>query len=179
MTLMLALLALLAPIVLGAAASAQSPPTIDEAATHALPTGIPGTLDPATGSFTPLAPEPLATDLTLENRIRVRLEFSFNPSIHADDSVFCTVTAEFGNLLSNNEFYPNHSTSVSVNFSAGIPDRFIYVPYTYTPNSSNIRVKIYVRCRAINSLNTTYSSADNSIPLELKNDFLWDANLYL
>ena len=170
MKLSLALPILLAPLVVGADAYSQDGSTIDEAETHALPNGIPGTFDPATGRFTPLPPAPLATFTTVEGVIRVRLNFRFNSSIHEFDSVFCTVYATFGNDV-NGSFYSNHSIRVSVNFAAGIPDTGINLPYTYTPNSINARVDIETFCSVMNSSGTTYSDTDYS-PYRMLSDII-------
>ena len=154
MKLTLGLLVLIAQVA-GAGAAAQVLPGTDEAETHAAQTGIPGFLDPDTNIFTPLAPEPLAAFATHEGKAFVEPTFSFNPSIHEDDSVLCTLTVLFGNLTS--DFFINHTARTSVSFTAGIPDRFIVVPYTYTPNSSSAHMEVRISCRVTNSSGTQYA----------------------
>jgi hypothetical protein len=173
MKLTLALLAPLALTVLGGAASAQDSPTIDVGETHALPTGIPGTLDPATGRFTPSVPEPSGIFPPQSGEIVVSPSFRFNSSIHEFDTVFCTVTAEFG----DGSIF-DHSTRVQVGFTAGIPDSEIDLPYTYTPNTTFVLIKVNIRCTAINSSGAKYSSEDNQTLL-LDGGKHWLADLYL
>jgi hypothetical protein len=115
------------------------------------PDTIPGFFDETTGRFTPLTAEPSAfgpsaAGTTVSGTFGVVFDFDFDSDLTLS-TIFCQVTLEFGNLV-NGQFFPNHTAQSGVNFSANHPDAEIDVPYSYTPNSNNAKLRLKVTCSA-------------------------------
>jgi hypothetical protein len=110
------------------------------------PNTIPGFFDATTGRFTPLAIEPSTAGQEVSGDFKVLPDFRLDPDFSKDDTIFCEVKLEFGNLV-NGQFFSNHTAQADVNFGAGDPDKLITVPYSYTPNSNNARVGLSISCR--------------------------------
>jgi len=145
MTLLLGLA--LAFAVLSGVAMAGKPPG---------PAAIPGFLDPATGRFAPLAIEPSTAGQEVSGIADIAPIFHFDPDFTADDTIFCTVTLIFGNVV-NNQLFSNHTASTSANFAAGEPITVLTLPYAYTPNSNNAKYRLEIECRGVGDSGTNHS----------------------
>ena len=118
---------------------------------------IPGFLDPATGRFAPLSLEPFTAGKEVSGTADIAPIFSFDPDLTADDTIFCTVTLIFGNLV-NNQFFSNHTASTYANFAAGEPITVFTIPYAYTPNSNNAKIRLQIECRGLGDSGTNHST---------------------
>lgn len=124
-----------------------------------------GFFDPATGRFTPGVPAapsdrpaPPGGHSAVSGTYNVLPDFRFDKAFGPEDSIFCEVTLEFGNLV-NGEFFPNHYARAGVNFAAGDPDKLIPVPYDYTPNSDKARMGLSISCYGYDDAGHYHSSS--------------------
>lgn len=141
----------------GTAAASDAAPS-PSAKPSLSPTAIPGFQDPATGRFTPLSVEPSTAGKEVSGTFNVAVHFVFDSDFSQDDTIFCTITLVFGNHVAN-QFFTNHTAANSVNFNAE-PDHTFSVPYAYTPNSKNAKVRLEIECRGLSDSGTEHTFED-------------------
>jgi hypothetical protein len=143
-------------------ASAGEVPT-REVGKQSVPRGVPGFMDPMTGTFTPFEVAPAAT---FSGIIEVKLDVRINEDI---ETLFCTVTVSFGNLVNGHEF-PNHFVRVAINYSAANSNKTVGTPFSYAPNGNGKPYFLVVTsCTGRDSSNGLHVAGQVNGDFDLKN----------
>lgn len=143
-------------------------------APYRVPEGLPGFYDPRTNTFEPLDLESLAAAATTySGTVTAAIHIHAESGIGPDDTVFCTLTIEFGNLAGNPpQYFTNHTVSASNNFAAGEPSVDLSVPFDYTPNGNGTaKMRLTLACRIPFASDGTAHSATTTLAVQpLEND---------
>jgi hypothetical protein len=114
-----------------------APPALSQTTTGADPSGIPGILDPNTGSFKPLqrAGSPIEEILAASTTVTGKLVFNFTITVSSlgltGDTVVCTATASLFDSPTTGGIFITESASVGAKEASTVTCT-VTIPYSWT-----------------------------------------------